>query len=117
MIIEMREAAYEKAFGLLDEAKELDKQKKMIMCELEDTIHECYEASKDDASEYEEDPEDIYDEEPEMELNLRRGRNYLRNMRKGMRRGMRYDDESEDDTKHGYRMKNMRRRGRMGRFI
>ncbi len=46
VIIEMKEAAYNKAFDLLDEAGELDKKRKMVLCELEDAIYECYEASK-----------------------------------------------------------------------
>lgn len=47
VILEMREAAQEKAFELLDELHELGHQKKMVMCELEDTLYDCFEDSKE----------------------------------------------------------------------
>ncbi len=48
MVIEMREAAQEKAFELIDELHELGHQKKMVMCELEDTLYDCFDSSEDD---------------------------------------------------------------------
>lgn len=109
MIIEMREAAYEKAFGLLDEMKELGKQKKAIMCELEDALYECYESSKQD-DEYEDG--EYEDEDRDAEINFRSSRGMRRNMR------MRHADEHEDEMNmRGYRRSNMRRRNRMGRFV
>lgn len=48
MVIEMREAAYEKAFELMDEVKQYGKKQKMVLCALEDALYECYEASKDE---------------------------------------------------------------------
>jgi len=46
--IEMREAAQDKAFELLDELHELGHQKKMVMCELEDTLYDCFEGSEEE---------------------------------------------------------------------
>lgn len=92
----MREAAYEKAFGLLDEIKDLGKKKKMILCELEDTLYECYEASKDkESGEYEEDYESPEMGEESSDIEFRRRRGYRSGMR--MRRGMRDDEDAEED--------------------
>ena len=54
VVIEMREAAQEKALDLIDELHELGHHKKMILCELEDTLYDCFESSKDDEHEEEE---------------------------------------------------------------
>ena len=43
MVIEMREAAREKAFDLVEELHELGHEKKMALCELEDTLYDCFE--------------------------------------------------------------------------
>lgn len=51
MVIEMREAAQDKAFELLDELHELGHQKKMVMCELEDTLYDCFEDSEKESEE------------------------------------------------------------------
>lgn len=112
MLIEMREAAYEKAFGLLDEMKELSKQKKMVMCELEDALYECYESSKQD-DEYDIEPDEFDGEDQDIEMNLRRSRGMRRNMR------MRHSDEHDEETNvRGYRrVGGMRNRNRMGRFV
>ena len=48
VMIEMREAAQEKALDLVDELHELGHQKKMILCELEDTLYDCFETPKDE---------------------------------------------------------------------
>ena len=101
MIFEMREAAYEKAFELFDEVKDLDKQKKMIMCELEDALYDCYEASKEGGREDE-------------EVSFRRA------MRRHSTHDLELDDE--DPKMYGYRSARgmryaMRRRNRMGQFV
>ena len=104
IVIEMREAAYDTAFELLDEIKDLGKKKKMALCELEDALWECYEASKDKES------DDEKDGTTEME--------YRR------RRGMRHEypsyfdeDEDEDDMKmRAYRRRRGMRNYRSGRY-
>lgn len=102
VIFELRDAAYDTAFDLLDEAKLNAKKTKLTLCELEDAIYECYEASKE-----EEYPE--YEEtEPEMEF---RGRS-------GMRSNYRHDDrdmydEDEMNTRSGMRRSSRRRGMRM----
>ena len=116
VVIEMREAAYNKVFDLLDEVKELGKKKKLVLCELEDAIYECYEASKDE--EYEALEEDQYDEDFENDIDFRRSKG----MRGSMRGARSHKDEDYDDNYgfklHGYRTRsNMRRRNRMGQFI
>lgn len=104
VILEMREAAYEKAFGLLDEIKELGKEKKMAICKLEDAIYECYEASKKDGEEYED-----TDDEKDVE--------FRSNYRSNMRRNMRHYDDMEDDDMNYRKSRGMRmRRNRMGRY-
>lgn len=103
MVIEMREAAQDKAFELLDELHDLGHQKKMVMCELEDTLYDCFEGS-------EEESEEKSDEG--MDLGFKKGynRNYaMRNF--------------EDDEDRYIRMRanrrramRMRRRDKMGRY-
>ena len=115
VVIEMREAAYEKVFDLLEEVKDLGKKKKLVLCELEDAIYECYEASK--GEEYEASEEDQYEEDEDTDINFRR----LRGMR-GMRGyrshgGQEYDSENGVQPR-GYRSRsNMRRRNRMGQYM
>lgn len=55
VVIEMRDAAYETAFELLDEAKLNAKKTKLTLCELENAMYDCYDASMD---EHERDYED-----------------------------------------------------------
>ena len=102
VVIEMRDAAYDTAFDLLEEAKHSAKKTKLTLCELEDAMYDCYEASKEDEKDYE--------EEPEVEF---RGRS-----------GYRHDEDFDDDTDMRYRRMNRRtgsrmrmRRNRMGRFV
>ena len=47
MVIEMRDNAYDTAFELLDEAKHSAKKTKLTLCELEDAMYDCYEATKE----------------------------------------------------------------------
>lgn len=120
IVIEMREAAYEKAFGLLDEIKDLGKKKRMVLCELEDTLYECYDASKDkESDEYEEDYETPEIGEESSDIDFRRRGGYRSGMR--MRHGMRdYEYDAEEDSRmRGYRSgrSGMRmRRNRSGRY-
>lgn len=108
VVIEMRDAAYDVAFELLDEAKHNAKKTKMTLCELEDAMYECYEASKDERDDYE-----PY-EEPEMDFRNRKG---YRHDEYDMR-----DDDMDMDMRSGMRRSNRRRglrmrRNRMGRFV
>lgn len=107
VVIEMRDAAYDTAFELLEEAKHSVKSTKLTLCELEDAMYDCYEASKEEEYDH---PEE---EDSEMEF---RGR-----------RGYRHDEhygayEDGDDVRHSghrrfSRRRNLRmRRDRMGRF-
>jgi hypothetical protein len=99
VMIELRDSAYDTAFELLDEAMHNAKKTKLTLCELEDAMYECYEASK----------EDEYDAEPEAEFRHS------------------YRDEDEDDMNMRYRNAMRRRstsraglrmrRNRMGRYV
>ena len=119
MIIEMREALLDKALDQLDEAKKYGKKCKLAMCELEDTLYECYESSNDTEDENYEDREEfdipsegMGDEEGEFEINYR-GRNSRSARRNAMR--MRYRDD--DDTMHGsWRRRSMRKAMRRSRY-
>ena len=59
MVIELRQAAKEKAFDLLEEIKSLGHEKKMALCELEETLYECFESSEEDDEEYENEDVDM----------------------------------------------------------
>lgn len=92
----MRKAAQDKAFELLDEIKDLGHQKKMVLCELEDALYECFESSEE---EYED-----YEKEPDMEFRKRRSYRY------GMRKHDDYEDEYEGmRMRRGMRMRGGRR--------
>lgn len=91
----MREAAYDRAFELLDELKELGSKKKMVVCELEDAIQECYEASKGTTEDHESSESEM-DESGDM--GFRR------------RRGMRHHEMEPEYRKYGMR------RNRYGRY-
>lgn len=98
VMIEMREAAQEKALDLVDELHELGHQKKMILCELEDTLYDCFETPKDE--------EEHEETEEGTDLGFKSSRRYaMRNF-------------ADDDMKHDYRRSRMRmRRNRMGRYV
>lgn len=101
MVIEMREAAQDKALDLLDELHELGHQKKMVLCELEDTLYDCFE-SKDEEKSGEESEE---------------GKDLGFKSRYAHRYGMRNfaDDTDEDMMYRMNRRRQMRmRRNRMG---
>ena len=115
VVIEMRDAAYDTAFELLDEAKHSAKKTKLTLCELEDAMYDCYEASKENEDEW-----DKEDEDSEMEF---RNRYSTRNYRHDE-----YDPSEDEDEIHK-RHASMRRmsrrargsmrmrRDRMGRFV
>ena len=88
MVIELRKAAQDKAFDLLDEVKELGHQKKALLCELEDVLYECFESSEEEYEDYEKDPE----------MEFRRRRSYRYGMRK-------HRDEYDDDDYEGMQMR------------
>lgn len=95
VMIEMREAAQDKALDLVEELHELGHQKKMILCELEDTLYDCFEKY-----------DDKEDDESEEGKDLGFKNKYMR--RYGMRN---FDDDTEDDaTHHMYRRRSMRMR-------
>lgn len=107
MVIELREAAQDKAFELIDEMKDLGRQKKMVMCELEDTLYDCFEGSEEDA------PEGNTDEGTD--LGFKKG---MYNRHYAMRNFDDDDDEKEAMKMRAYRRSRaMRmRRNRMGRY-
>lgn len=116
MVIEMRQAAKDRAFDLLDEIKDLGRKKKMAICELEETLYECFESSDEDEDEYK-DVDEGYEPTDEEENNMDF-------RRKSYRYGRRYDmqhegDDMEDGNYRSYRRRamRMRRRNRMGRFV
>lgn len=105
MVIEMREAAQDKAFELLDEMKDLGRQKKMVMCELEDTLYDCFESDKDE--------EDSEESEEGKDLGFK--------SRYGQRYAMRNFEDEEDDGMTNMRQYRRRRamrmrRNRVGRY-
>lgn len=107
--IEMRKAAQDKAFDLLEEVKELGHKKKMVLCELEDTLYECFESTdNDDENEYDrEDEYTPFEEEQDMDVDYRKRGGYRYGSRRNMRIGMR----------SGMRSAMHMRRNKMGRFV
>lgn len=101
VVIEMREAAQEKALDLVDELHELGHQKKMILCELEDTLYDCFETPKEGEE----------NEESEEGKDLGFKGSYRYSMRN-------FNDEKDPEMNHMYRRNRMRmRRNRMGRYV
>ena len=115
VVIEMRDAAYDNAFELLDEAKHSAKKTKLTLCELEDAMYDCYEASKENKV------DDEYEEDAEMGLRnvYARRDDYRHDDQYGVR------EEDDDDRMYsGMRRMSRRsragmrmRRNRMGRFV
>lgn len=115
VVIEMRDAAYDNAFELLDEAKYSAKKTKLTLCELEDAMYDCYEASKENKE------DDEYEEDAEMGLRNAYARrdDYRHDDQYGVR------EEDDDERMHsGMRRMSRRsragmrmRRNRMGRFV
>ena len=113
VVIEMRDAAYNTAFDLLEEAKHSAKKTKLTLCELEDAMYDCYEASKENEN------EDYEQGEDDSDMNLRSQYSRRYDYRHDKHYGV---DEDEDDTMYSNmrrmnrRMVSRRRRDRMGRF-
>ncbi len=103
VVIEMREAAKERAFDLVDELHELGHEKKMILCELEDTLYDCFETGKDDED------EEHTEEGTDLGFKNKESRRYsMRN----------FSDEDAAEMAHKRRITRMRmRRNRMGRYV
>lgn len=99
VVIEMREAAQEKALELIDELHDLGHEKKMILCELEDTLYDCFETPKDEK-----------DEESEEGTDLGFKRRYAM-------RNFNDDDDKDTEKIHHYRSRMRMRRNRMGRYV
>ena len=99
--MEMREAAQDKAFDILDEIKDLGHKKNAALCELEDTLYECFESSKED---YRGDEEDFYDDD---DIHYRKRGGYRYNRHYAMR-----DEDEMDRRMHMRRNRQMRMRGR-----
>ena len=107
VIMELREAAQDRAFELVDEIKDLDRQKKMVVCELEDTLYDCFEDPKDDEKE----SEKTSDEGTDLGFKGYNRHYAMRNFDDGEG----YDEGAE--MRHQYRRRAMRmRRNRMGRY-
>lgn len=103
VVIEMREAAQELAFDLVDEMKDLDRKRKLVLCELEETLYDCFEDEKEDEKEG---SEERTEEGTDLGFKSKFNRHYA----------MRNFDEDEDVYKH--RRRSLRhRRDRMGRFV
>lgn len=107
VMIEMREAAKDKAFDLIDETKDIDKEmkklhkeRKMVLCELEDALYDCFEESEDEESK---------EEKPEEGTDLGLKGKY------GMRNFDTMDDD-EDMKMRAYRRRAMRMRRGMRRY-
>lgn len=109
VMIELRDSAYDKAFELLEDAKHSAKNTKLTLCELEDAMYECYEASKEEQEDYEREESDI---------DFRGRRGYRHDEHYGM-----HEDEDDDDMGMRYRGRMSHksrlgmRRNRMGRFV
>lgn len=98
MVIEMRKAAKERAFDLVEESHEIGHEMKMVLCELEDALYDCFEDS-------EEEKEEKSDEGTDLGFKSKYNRHYaMRN----------FDDEDEDEPHH-YRRAMRMRRSRMNR--
>lgn len=102
VMIEMRQAAQDTAFELVDELKDLNHQKKMVLCELEDTLYDCFEEAKEEES------EEKSDEGTDLGFKSKYNRHYaMRN----------FDGKDDDyDMMHSYRRHRAMRRNRMGRY-
>lgn len=108
VLVELREDALNNALSLVDEGKKSIKKTKLILCELEDALYECFDG-KDEASEdytggesYE---GEEHDEDGEMNYRGRRA----------MRMRHHYDD-SEFMAHRGRRGAMRMRRNRYGRY-
>lgn len=124
IIIETRQAAKDKAFDLIDEIEDLGYKKKMALCELKETLYDCFESSEEDEDEYDESEdryEPVEESDEDQDIDFRRRGSYRYNRNYAMRSGMRSHDVDDMDMRNSraYRRRamRMRRRDRMGRFV
>lgn len=86
MVIEMREAAKERALDLVEESHEIGHEMKMVLCELEDAIYDCFEESEKDS-------EEKSDEGTDLGFKSKYNRHYA----------MRNFDDKDDEEMHQFR--------------
>lgn len=115
MVIYMKNIAYEKAFDLIDELKEMCHEKKRVIFDLEKTIRQCLEYGKEDEysdlEDYDNDlDDDLYDDDDNVNSSERRNEVGRRHSQK---RDIRYYEENEEPR----RRSNMPRKRRVGRFV
>lgn len=101
MAIEFKDVARERAFELVDEIKELDRESKMVVCELEDALYDYFEDSKDEDKEESEEGKDL-------------GFKDKYNRHYAMRN---FDSEDEEEPMHHYHKIMRMRRNKMGRYV
>ncbi len=93
VLVEFREAAINKAWDALEEAKDYGKRVKIALCSLEDALCEVYEASEEE--EYDDTAK--YDTEVsgnDIDINYRRRSGMRNHMMRSGYRGMRMRDHS-----------------------
>ena len=102
VMIELRESVFDTAFDLLDEAKLNAKKTKLTLCELENAMYDCYEASKEEG------------EEDKDEMKFRGVSGYDKEYRYDEEHGNRDDEEESMMNKRmAHRRRNMRMRRRL----
>ena len=102
VVVEFKDAARERAFELVDEIKELNREKRMVVCELEDTLYDCFEDLK------EEDKEEGSEEGKDLGFKSKYNRHYaMRN----------FEEDDEEYPMHHYRRAMRMRRNKMGRYV
>lgn len=100
-MIEMKDAVYETAFDLLDEAKLNAKKTKLTLCELENAMYDCYEATQEDHEK---------DDETEMKF---RGVSGYKDYRHDEEHGEHDEDEADVKSILRHRRNRMRMRRRL----
>lgn len=100
MVIETRQATKDKIFDLIEEMKSLGHEKKMIICELEETLYDCFESLEDD-EDYEND--EYMSKEDDVDFRKMYGR--------------RRNEDDMDMRMNRRHPLHMRRRNKMGRFV
>jgi hypothetical protein len=99
VMIETRDAAREKAYDLVEEGHELGHEMKMVLCELEDTLYDCFEEDKEETEKS--------SEGTDLGFKSKYNRHYA----------MRNFDDGDEDTHQYRRNRAMRmRRNKLGRF-
>ena len=101
VIMELREAAQDKALDLIEELHDLGHQKKMVLCELEDTLYDCFESEDDKKDEKSEEGTD---------LGFKSDRHHY------AMRNFEDTDEYKPEMDYSYRRSMRMRRNRMKRY-